>query len=189
MSQSQSQSQSPDPKTYYGYLFESDKKPTPVLDALLRAIANHIVSFGPILRLLRDRADGCCRRATISGIKMRRRSRQRSWPAFTRLWEATTTVRHQHCPPFPPSHLLETDMLCYSALCRSTASLDIMDLCKHRVPAYSPAYERRFLPSIRPRSYHERLCAMAINRDTTRAGRTCTIYTNRSSKLRDQESG
>jgi hypothetical protein len=34
-----------DPKAYYGYLFKSDKKPTKVLDALLRGIANYIVRF------------------------------------------------------------------------------------------------------------------------------------------------
>jgi len=33
-----------DAKAYYGYLFEADKKPTKTLDALLRGIANHIVS-------------------------------------------------------------------------------------------------------------------------------------------------
>ncbi|RDL42552.1 uncharacterized protein BP5553_02531 [Venustampulla echinocandica] len=32
-----------DAKAYYGYLFESDKKPTKVLDALLRGIANYII--------------------------------------------------------------------------------------------------------------------------------------------------
>ncbi|KAH6669435.1 hypothetical protein B0J14DRAFT_486930, partial [Halenospora varia] len=31
-----------DPKAYYGYLFHDDKKPTKVLDALLRGIANYI---------------------------------------------------------------------------------------------------------------------------------------------------
>jgi len=33
-----------DAKQYYGYLFEADKKPTKVLDALLRGIAIFIVS-------------------------------------------------------------------------------------------------------------------------------------------------
>lgn len=33
----------PDAKTYYGYLFEADKKPTKVLDALLRGVAGYIV--------------------------------------------------------------------------------------------------------------------------------------------------
>jgi hypothetical protein len=33
-----------DAKQYYGYLFEADKKPTKVLDALLRGIATYIVS-------------------------------------------------------------------------------------------------------------------------------------------------
>jgi hypothetical protein len=33
-----------DAKTYYGYLFEANKQPTKVLDALLRGIAIHIVS-------------------------------------------------------------------------------------------------------------------------------------------------
>jgi len=32
-----------DGRAYYGYLFETDKKPTKVLDALLRGIANYIV--------------------------------------------------------------------------------------------------------------------------------------------------
>ena len=35
--------QNVDPKAYYGYLFEPNKKPTKVLDALLRGIANYIV--------------------------------------------------------------------------------------------------------------------------------------------------
>jgi hypothetical protein len=33
-----------DAKAYYGYLFQNDKKPTEVLDALLRGIAIYIVS-------------------------------------------------------------------------------------------------------------------------------------------------
>jgi hypothetical protein len=36
--------QNVDAKQYYGYLFEADKKPTKVLDALLRGIAIYIVS-------------------------------------------------------------------------------------------------------------------------------------------------
>ena len=32
-----------DPKAYYGYLFEQDKSPTRVFDALLRAIGKYIV--------------------------------------------------------------------------------------------------------------------------------------------------
>jgi len=35
--------QTADAKIYYGYLFEANKKPTKVLDALLRGIANYIV--------------------------------------------------------------------------------------------------------------------------------------------------
>ncbi|KAE8450638.1 hypothetical protein EG329_005982 [Mollisiaceae sp. DMI_Dod_QoI] len=42
-----------DPKAYYGYLFEVDKKPTRTLDALLRGIAGYIVSTA-----LRWREDG-----------------------------------------------------------------------------------------------------------------------------------
>lgn len=34
-----------DPKEFYGYLFEADKKPTKLLDLLLRGIAYHIVSL------------------------------------------------------------------------------------------------------------------------------------------------
>ncbi|KAK7459951.1 hypothetical protein Landi51_00200 [Colletotrichum acutatum] len=43
--QAQTQSQNPDPKpsSPYGYLFGPDKAPTPILDALLRAIALHII--------------------------------------------------------------------------------------------------------------------------------------------------
>jgi hypothetical protein len=32
-----------DAKGYYGYLFNDQKQPTPVMDALLRGIANYIV--------------------------------------------------------------------------------------------------------------------------------------------------
>jgi hypothetical protein len=35
-----------DAKAYYGYLFEANKKPTKVMDALLRGIANYIVCYG-----------------------------------------------------------------------------------------------------------------------------------------------
>lgn len=38
--------------SYYGYLFETNKSPTRTLDALLRAIAHHIVSAAPSLRPL-----------------------------------------------------------------------------------------------------------------------------------------
>lgn len=34
-----------DPKVFYGYLFEADKKPTRTLDALLKGIAGYIVSL------------------------------------------------------------------------------------------------------------------------------------------------
>jgi hypothetical protein len=34
-----------DSKAYYGYLFEDNKKPTKILDALLRGIANYIVRY------------------------------------------------------------------------------------------------------------------------------------------------
>jgi hypothetical protein len=37
--------QNVDAKQYYGYLFEADKKPTKVLNALLRGIAIYIVSY------------------------------------------------------------------------------------------------------------------------------------------------
>ncbi|KAH8786344.1 hypothetical protein F5882DRAFT_239731, partial [Hyaloscypha sp. PMI_1271] len=33
-----------DPKEYYGYLFEADKKPTKTLDAMLRGIARYIIN-------------------------------------------------------------------------------------------------------------------------------------------------
>jgi hypothetical protein len=36
-----------DPKAYYGSLF-AQKQPTKVLDALLRGIANYIVSSSPV---------------------------------------------------------------------------------------------------------------------------------------------
>lgn len=32
-----------DAKEFYGYLFDENKSPTPVLNALLRGVANHIV--------------------------------------------------------------------------------------------------------------------------------------------------
>jgi hypothetical protein len=43
-------SQPVDAKEYYGYLFEADKKPTKVLDALLRGIAIYIVSCDQVAR-------------------------------------------------------------------------------------------------------------------------------------------
>lgn len=36
-------SQAPGTKAFYGYLFKPDKTPTETLDALLRAVAQHIV--------------------------------------------------------------------------------------------------------------------------------------------------
>lgn len=38
-----------DGKSYYGYLFESDKKPSKLLDALLKGIAKYIVRISGIL--------------------------------------------------------------------------------------------------------------------------------------------
>ncbi|KAI9648236.1 hypothetical protein NHQ30_002868 [Ciborinia camelliae] len=45
MAQSQPQEKTPnvDPKVFYGYVFDEDKSPTPVLNALLRGIANYII--------------------------------------------------------------------------------------------------------------------------------------------------
>jgi hypothetical protein len=34
-----------DAKAYYGYLFQDDKNPTKVLEALLRAVGQYIVCF------------------------------------------------------------------------------------------------------------------------------------------------
>ncbi|WYZ44205.1 hypothetical protein EsH8_VII_000641 [Colletotrichum jinshuiense] len=42
--QPQHQPSDPNPPAFYGYLFGPDKAPTPVLDALLRAIALHIIT-------------------------------------------------------------------------------------------------------------------------------------------------
>lgn len=47
MAQTQPQPQEKTPdvdaKEFYGYLFDENKSPTPVLNALLRGVANHIV--------------------------------------------------------------------------------------------------------------------------------------------------
>lgn len=50
-----SQPDAADPKTYYGYLFGPDKTPTKVLDALLRAIAQHVVRPAGASLLLESR--------------------------------------------------------------------------------------------------------------------------------------
>lgn len=53
-----------DSKEFYGYLFDADKSPTPVLNALLRGIANYIVRKSAIytsnlaLTILADRQFG-----------------------------------------------------------------------------------------------------------------------------------
>lgn len=39
-----------DARQFYGYLFEKDKKPSKILDAMLRGIARHIVSYHRSLR-------------------------------------------------------------------------------------------------------------------------------------------
>jgi hypothetical protein len=59
-----------DAKQYYGYLFEPDKKPTKVLDALLRGIAIFIVSC--------DKASRQCavKRDTEADLAMYRRARR-----------------------------------------------------------------------------------------------------------------
>lgn len=38
-----------DPKTYYGYLFQNDKAPTPLFAAFMRAMAQYIVGVFPLL--------------------------------------------------------------------------------------------------------------------------------------------
>ena len=59
-----------DAKGYYGYLFESDKKPTKVLDALLRGIAIYIVSCARWEQdCARDRAD----RMVVAELEYRER--------------------------------------------------------------------------------------------------------------------
>lgn len=90
-------SQPVDGKAYYGYLFETDKKPTKVLDALLRGIANYIVSFhecavyAPATEQFWELT---VHRVTSLVIKTRSVSPLQSWQASTRLSEETTTVRY-----------------------------------------------------------------------------------------------
>jgi len=44
---------------YYGYLFEPDKKPTKILESLLRGIADHIVSWMRFCEIGCDETDVC----------------------------------------------------------------------------------------------------------------------------------
>lgn len=82
-----------DAKAFYGYLFEADKKPTKVLDALLRGIAKHIVSrlmmalLAPVRQILTSYSP------KTLGIKTRSALHRLNWQTSTRLWEATMTVR------------------------------------------------------------------------------------------------
>jgi hypothetical protein len=101
-------SQPVDGKTYYGYLFETDKKPTKVLDALLRGIANYIVSFecavyaAPATEQFWELT---VHRVTSLGIRTRNVSPLQSWQASTRLWEETTTVSYLLSPLIVGSRL------------------------------------------------------------------------------------
>ena len=93
------ESQKVDPITYWGYLFEPDKKPTKLLDALLRGIANYIVrALVPyILLIINDLACGLhvltIYRSNLSATKKFDALNPRSWQPSTRLWAATMMVR------------------------------------------------------------------------------------------------
>lgn len=176
--------QSVDSNAYYGKLFQADKKPTVVLDALLRGIANYIVSsvpedgtFAPILTVCRFNPLATKRRNALLLASSR--------CSINPLVE-TMTVRPAHhilhLKSSKPDHLL-----CHSPLCRCTIPFDLLDICLHWLSTYFTAFIRRFQAAKHPRPHPSRLCAMAVDRDIAWARRTCAISTERGAQFCDKE--
>jgi hypothetical protein len=89
---------------YWGYLFKKDKCGTPLLDRLLKGIAEVIVSGGQLQdeRLLGHvRADACCCRARSSSQAIRPTSRHRKSPPGTVALAGTTTSSSKKRRPRP----------------------------------------------------------------------------------------
>lgn len=85
------QTQTVDPKAFYGYLF-AHKQPTKVLDALLRGVAQYIVSLARQYKLVQVAYIFLYCSAITSVTEMIRASPPRRWLASTRLLEETTIV-------------------------------------------------------------------------------------------------
>jgi len=134
-----------DPKVYYGYLFQANKQPTKVLDLLLRGIANYIVSC----------RGGAGDELARGGFRMLTVYRSSQWATSTtelsalRSWQASTRLSAETMIVCPPLRNFGAKLIFSSycsALCQRTASLDLLDLCIHRLPAYPPAYQQRLRP-------------------------------------------
>jgi len=155
-------SQPVDAKQYYGYLFEVDKKPTKVLDALLRGIAIYIVSCDQVAR----HAPAIERTSKLTVAEHLDRK-----PGAEEAHARQTGHLLQGCrrqlrlcvllPNHPPTTRLM--LPCHSALRRSPPSLYIMDLRINRLPAHAPTHHRRLLPALNPGPHKKRLRPLAIH--------------------------
>lgn len=76
---------------FWGYMFEPDKTPTRLFNALNHAMATHIVrKLYPMLILSNQ-----CLRCIKSAIRMFHGLRLKRWPVSTKLWVAITIVRRE----------------------------------------------------------------------------------------------
>lgn len=122
-------------KTYYGYLFNAEKKPTKILDALLRSLGNYIVSLPASAA-----ADGELTSAQEENIG----DKDVKCLTPAKIAEFYKTVGGDYDCECTTSDLDTGLTLSYSTLCGHPKYLDLMDIHFDRMPAHAPAYRQRF---------------------------------------------
>jgi hypothetical protein len=157
---------SDDAKAYYGYLFETNKQPTKVLDQLLRGIANHIVSR--ICQPLRKRYS--LSQSESVGSKEEKCLVPEKLATFYKAvggnYDCACPMSHSI-----PSTWIASRLICpwyCSAFCRSSSSIHQLDLCKHRLSAHPSAYRERLRTPFYPSPHDIGICSLAEHRDSVR---------------------
>ena len=168
-------SQPVDAKQYYGYLFEVDKKPTKVLDALLRGIAIYIVSCDQVAR--HAPAIERTSKLTVAEHLDRKPGAEEAHARQTgHLLQGCRRQLRLFVPINYTSQRSQLTMPCHSSLRRSPSSLHLLDLRINRMPAHTSADQRRLRAPFHPRPHKERLRALAVHRDPAWARRTRPLH-------------
>lgn len=176
-----------DAKQYYGYLFEADKKPTKVLDALLRGIAIFIVSGDEASRQCAIKRDIEADLAVAELVDREYRAEEAHARQASTLLQSCRRQLRLFAPPTFPSHSSTPLMMpCYSSLRRGPSSIHLMDLRINRLPTHPTTDCRRLRASLDPCPHKKRLRTLAVDRDIARTGRACPLHTNRRSHLQHQ---
>lgn len=176
-----------DAKQYYGYLFEADKKPTKVLDALLRGIAIFIVSCDEASRQCAIKRNIEADLAVAEFVDRKYRAEEaHARQASTLLQGCGRQLRLLVSQTSPSHSSTQLMMPCYSSLRRGPSSIHLVDLRINRLPTHPTTDCRRLRASLDPCPHKERLRTLAVHRDIARTRRTRPLHPNRRSHLQHQ---